>query len=173
MEKEYKNLVLGCQNCKKDFTIETEDFNFYKKLEVPAPTFCPMCRAQRRFVYRNERKLFKVKDAFTGRDIFSLYPPQSGKKIVTQEEWHGDNWDALEAGREYDFSKPLFEQLFALAEEVPVYGLNAQRMVESPYSGNATGLKRCYLCFNSNYSEDCMYSNAIDYSKDSIDILIL
>ena len=26
-----------CQNCKKDFIIETEDFNFYEKMKVPAP----------------------------------------------------------------------------------------------------------------------------------------
>ena len=58
----------NCQNCKKDFIIEPEDFNFYQKMKVPPPTFCPLCRAQRRFAFRNERKFFRVKDAFTGKD---------------------------------------------------------------------------------------------------------
>jgi hypothetical protein len=40
MEKEYKNLVLGCQNCKKDFVIEIEDFNFY----LPAILKHSFCR---------------------------------------------------------------------------------------------------------------------------------
>ncbi len=35
MESQTKN----CQNCKKDFIIEPEDFNFYEKIKVPAPTF--------------------------------------------------------------------------------------------------------------------------------------
>ncbi|MEI8174918.1 MAG: hypothetical protein WCG28_03140, partial [bacterium] len=65
-----------CQNCKKDFTIESEDFNFYEKMKVPAPTFCPMCRVERRATFRNERKLFKVKDVLTGKNIFSLYPAE-------------------------------------------------------------------------------------------------
>lgn len=158
-----------CQNCKQDFVIEQEDFNFYEKIKAPAPTFCPLCRVQRRFAFRNERKLFKVKDAFTGKDIFSLYPPESGRKIITQEEWYGDDWDAMEYGRDYDFSRPLFEQFFELQKQVPTYNLNVQRMINSPYSGNATGLKNCYLCFHSNYSEDCMYGSANDACKDCVD----
>ena len=40
-----------CQNCKKEFIIESEDFNFYEKMKVPAPTFCSDCRMMRRFVW--------------------------------------------------------------------------------------------------------------------------
>jgi hypothetical protein len=165
MESETRN----CQNCKKDFLIESEDFNFYEKMKVPPPTFCYLCRAQRRFVFRSERKLFKVKDAFTGEDIFSTYPQESGKKIITRETWHGDSWDAMEYAREYDFSRNFFKQFFELEKEIPIYGLNVKLMVNSPYSGNATALKNCYLCFNSNNSEDCMYSNGTDFSKDCVD----
>jgi hypothetical protein len=158
-----------CQNCKNEFVIDQEDFNFYQKIKVPAPTFCYLCRAQRRFAFRNERKLFKVKDAFTGKDIFSLYPPESEIKVITQDEWYQDNWDAMDYGRDYDFNKSFFAQLFELYKNIPIYGLNAQRMINSPYSGNATGLKNCYLCFNSNHSEDCLYGNGVDMSKDCVD----
>ena len=48
-----------CQNCKNDFVIELDDFGFYEKMKVPPPTFCPNCRAQRRFMWRNERSLYK------------------------------------------------------------------------------------------------------------------
>ena len=158
-----------CQNCKQDFVIETEDFLFYERMKVPAPTFCPNCRFQRRATFRNERKLFKVKDAFTGKEIFSLWPEEGGKKVVSQEEWYGDGWDATDYGVDCDFSKPFLQQIKELSKEVPIFNLNVEFMVNSPYSGNATGLKNCYLCFNSNYSEDCMYSNGADSSKDSID----
>jgi hypothetical protein len=46
-----------CQNCKKEFAIEPEDFLFYEKIKVPAPTFCPLCRAERRLTFRNERRI--------------------------------------------------------------------------------------------------------------------
>ncbi len=158
-----------CQNCKNDFVIESDDFGFYEKINVPPPTFCSACRFQRRLSYRNERVLFKVKDAFNGSDIFSLYPPEAGYKVVTQDEWYGDSWDALDFGRDYDFLRPCFLQLFELDKNVPAYGLNVSMMINSPYSGNAHALKNCYLCFNSNNSENCMYGNAVDHSKDCID----
>ncbi len=158
-----------CQNCKNDFVIDQADFNFYEKMKVPPPTFCYLCRAQRRFSFRNEHKLFRVKDAFTGKDIFSLFPEKSGKKIVTQDEWLSDSWEGLDYGMEYNFSKTFFEQFFELERKVPVFNLDVQRMINSPYSANATGMKNSYLCFNSNHSEDCMYGNAIDYCKDCLD----
>ena len=166
---EYKSKNVVCQNCKKDFVIEPEDFNFYEKIKVPPPTFCPLCRAQRRMAFRNERKLFKVTDAFTGKEIFSTYPSESERKIITRETWFGDTWDAMEYGREYDFSKPFLNQLTELGQDVPVYNFNVIRMINSPYSFNATALKNSYLIVNSNYSEDCMYGNAIDFCKDCID----
>ena len=106
----YKSQNVVCQNCKVSFIIDPEDFNFYEKIKVPPPTFCPLCRAQRRMAFRNERKLFKVKDHFTGEDIFSTYPAESGRKIITREEWFGDNWDLMEYGASYDFSRNFFEQ---------------------------------------------------------------
>jgi hypothetical protein len=165
MQQEIKQ----CQNCKKEFTIEPEDFVFYEKMKVPAPTFCPNCRFQRRIVFRNERKLCKVKDAFTGKEIFSLWPEEGGKKVVSQDEWYGDGWDPMDYGADYDFSKTFFQQIKDLQNKVPIFNLNVEFMVNSPYSGNATGLKNCYLCFNSNYSEDCMYGNGIDSCKNSVD----
>ena len=166
---EYKSEEKECQNCKNKFTIESEDFNFYEKVKVPAPTFCPLCRAQRRFTFRNERKLFKIKNAFTGETLFSNFPEESGIKIITREEWFGDNWDAMEYGEPVDFSKPFFTQVNELYKKVPMYNFNVSRMINSPYSFNATGLKNSYLAVNSSYSEDCMYGNAVDYCKDCVD----
>src|SRR6185369_12026813 len=91
-----------CQSCKEDFLIDQEDFKFYEKIKVPPPTFCPLCRAERRLAVRNERKLFKAKSAFTGKPIFSLYPDEAGNKSLSHEEWFSDDWDALTYGREYD-----------------------------------------------------------------------
>ncbi|OGZ92795.1 MAG: hypothetical protein A2528_02245 [Candidatus Staskawiczbacteria bacterium RIFOXYD2_FULL_37_9] len=138
-------------------------------MKVPAPTFCPICRFERRAASRNERKLFKNKNAFTGEDIFSLYPPESKRKVVTEEEWMGDSWDPTDYGRDIDWSRPFLEQILELEKKVPIYNLNVKLMVNSPYSGNATGLKNCYLLFSSNYTENCSYGNGIDFCKDCFD----
>ncbi len=158
-----------CQNCKKDFTIESEDFNFYEKVKVPAPTFCPLCRAQRRLAFRNERKLFKIQDAFSGKEIFSTYPKESGRKIIERSTWLGDTWDAMEYGQDYDSTRSFWEQLHKLEMKVPMYNFNVIGMINRPYSFNASRLKNSYLLCNSNDSEDCMYGNAVDNSKDCVD----
>lgn len=165
MESETRN----CQNCKKDFVIDPEDFNFYEKVKVPAPTFCNLCRAQRRMAFRNERKLFRVKDAFTGKEILSTYPAESGRKIITRETWLGDSWDAMDYGMDIDFSRSFWDQLHELEMKVPMYNFNVIGMINSPYSFNASRLKNSYLLCNSNDSEDCMYGNGVDSCKDCVD----
>jgi hypothetical protein len=32
--------TVECQNCRKQFTIESDDFAFYEKIKVPPPTWC-------------------------------------------------------------------------------------------------------------------------------------
>ncbi|MDD5721357.1 MAG: hypothetical protein PHT16_02840 [Candidatus Pacebacteria bacterium] len=158
-----------CQNCKENFPIEPEDFNFYEKMKVPPPTFCPMCRAQRRLAWRNERKLFKVKNFLTGENMFSTYPAESGRKIMTREEWFGDNWDPMEHALDIDFTKPFFQQIEELSKVVPVYNFNNTFINNSPYVFNASYIKNSYLIVNSNYSEDCMYGNGVDSCKNCVD----
>src|SRR5258706_26497 len=97
-----------CQNCKQDFNIEPEDFQFYEKMKVPAPTFCPQCRFQRRMTWRNGWHIFKKKEERTGEKIFSLFPEESPVKIYEKDFWWSDNWDAMVYGRDYDWQRPFF-----------------------------------------------------------------
>ena len=151
-----------CQNCKNQFVIETEDFDFYEKIKVPAPTWCPECRFKRRIIWRNERKLFRGKSGLTGQSIFTLFPQDSGYTVYENNEWHTDVWDPLSYGQEVDFSRPFLLQLSELDKKVPKPAGSALRMVNSDYSNNATDLKNCYLIFNSNYTEDSAYGNGVD-----------
>ncbi|RJQ29316.1 hypothetical protein C4571_01660, partial [Candidatus Parcubacteria bacterium] len=63
-----------CQNCKNQFTIEAEDFGFYKRIGVPPPTWCPECRIVRRMFFRNERSLYRRKCDLCEKGILSMYP---------------------------------------------------------------------------------------------------
>lgn len=124
----------------------------------------------RRMLFRNERKIFRVKDGITGKSILSLFPPESGYTIYEDSYWWNfDNWDALEYGQEFDPNRPFFEQLFELNKRVPKYRSATINMVNSEYSANADGLKNCYLLFNSNHTEDSAYGNGIDFSQNCYD----
>jgi hypothetical protein len=158
-----------CQNCKNQFTIEPEDFNFYEKIKVPPPTWCPECRAVRRLIFWNERNLFRNKNEVTGKEIFSTYPKASGLKIYEHDYWWSDNWEPMAYGRNYDFSRPFFEQLKELYYSVPWPSRSIQDLVNSDYCDQATGLKNCYLCFNGGFSEDCLYGVAFVNMHSSMD----
>ncbi len=165
MEPETKN----CQNCKKDFVIEMEDFNFYEKIKVPPPTWCPECRMKRRMVFRNERKLFRQKDMLSGESILAIYPTETSLVIKDKDWWSQDKWNPLDYGIDIDFSKPFLEQIFDLSKKVPKYQSASTNMINSDYSANASDLRNCYLMFNSNFTEDCAYGNGVDFSRNCYD----
>jgi len=168
MEKESEKRI--CQNCKKDFVIEPDDFEFYEKIKVPAPTWCPECRMMRRMLWRNERKLFRRKDSRSGKDLLSLYPEESGWPVYQDSDWWDSNlWDPLSYGQDFDPQKPFFLQLFELCQKVPKPRADAVNMVNSEYSGNAADMKNCYLVFNSAYDEDCAYGNGFTSAKNCFD----
>lgn len=159
-----------CQNCKKDFVIEPDDFGFYEKIKVPPPTFCWLCRAQRRFTFRNERLLYKRESDATGEMIFSMYSPDSGTKIYENDYWYSDKWDARDYGKEVDFNRPFLEQVGELIKEVPLIARSVVKSVNCDYINNAGYSKNSYLVFNGQSAEDTMYSNGINFAKWCMDV---
>lgn len=159
-----------CQNCKNDFTIEPDDFSFYEKMKVPAPTWCPMCRMVRRLAWRNERNLFRRKDSHTELDSFSGFPAEANVKTYENSYWHGDSWDPLEYGVDYDFSKTFFEQFYGLLSQVPLPAKSsAGFMINSDYCNEAGRLRNAYLCFDSDFVENSAYLVKATNMKDSFD----
>ena len=124
----------------------------------------------RRMVFRNERLLFRRKDDASGKDIFSEFPAAVPALVYEKDYWWSDAWDAMEYGRDYDFSRPFFEQFRELLYAVPWPSRNIQRLVNSDYTNHAGDLKNCYLCFNVGLSEDCAYLVDGYGHKNSFDI---
>lgn len=158
-----------CQNCKNSFVIEPDDFEFYKKMEVPAPTWCPVCRFQRRLIFWNEHNLYRKVDAHDGKEIFSVYPEQSPFKIYEHDYWLSDAWEPRDYGRDYDFTKPFFAQFKQLMLDVPWASRVIHQLTNSDYTNQAAKLKNCYLCFNADDSEHCLYGVAFYHCKECID----
>jgi len=162
-------MIHVCQNCKTKFSIEPEDIKFYKKIGVPAPTFCPDCRMERRFAFRNQKSIYKRKCDASGKEIFSLYSPKLTGKVYDSNIWNSDKWDPMEHGQGYDFNKSFFEQFNQLRKKVPHSSGFVIDMVNSNYCANAGNLKNCYLVFEANSCEDSAYCVEMAYSKDCYD----
>lgn len=162
--------IKSCQNCKQNFTIEPDDFSFYEKMKVPIPTWCPDCRMVRRLSFRNERNLFRRKDAHTGNDSFSGFPPEANLNTYENDYWHGDGWDPMDYGVDYDFSKPFFKQFYDLLSLTPLPAKSsAGFMINSDYCNEAGRLRNAYLCFDSDFVENSAYLVKATNIKDTLD----
>src|SRR3989344_1573696 len=165
MESETRN----CQNCKNQFTIEPDDFEFCKKVNVPTPTFCPDCRLQRRLSFRNERILYKRACDLCKKEVISVYHPGGENTVYCQQCWYSDAWDPLQYGKEYDFSRLFFEQYQELSKSVARPSLINSNSVNSEYTHLAADSKDCYLLFESSNNERCNHSYWMQQSKDCLD----
>jgi hypothetical protein len=164
-----KNEIRQCQNCKKDFTIEPEDFLFYEKIKVPSPTFCPECRMIRRMTWRNERSLFKRICDYTENSIITMFHPEANVKVYDRDIWWSDKWDPTEYGIDYDFSRSFFDQYKELLSRVPLANVGNTNCVNSPYGNHNADCKNCYLIYASYQNEDVVYSQGAASLRNCMD----
>jgi len=84
-----------------------------------------------------------------------------------------DSWDPKNFGKDYDFTKPFFEQLEDLFHKVPknttFISTGDGPNINSEYSNMAGGLKNCYLVFNGGIGEEMMYSRGVRHAKEVSD----
>ncbi|OGI74210.1 hypothetical protein A2740_01610 [Candidatus Nomurabacteria bacterium RIFCSPHIGHO2_01_FULL_43_16] len=169
-----KQDIKNCVNCKKNFTIEPDDFGFYEKIKVPPPTFCPDCRRQRRWAWRNNMSLYNRKCDLCGKGIISIYHPDSGIIVYCNKCWWSDKWDPKSYGVDYDFSKPFFAQFIELMKRVPHMAIVNDDGIASlncEYTHDWWFSKNCYMCFSGWYVENVMYSFFILKGKDIVDCM--
>ena len=162
-----------CQNCKKKFLIEQEDFNFYEKIKVPLPTWCPECRVIRRFSCVNSWYLFYRNCDKCGKRTLSSYPPEQKITVYCQPCWWKDDWDGTEYALDYDPSRPFFEQLKELSDKTPYVALETTYLTlkNCEYSNSLAYSKNCILAIWGDYCENICYSsflNGLKFSSDCI-----
>ena len=167
---EHQSENKNCQNCKKDFIIEPDDFSFYEKIKVPSPTFCSDCRIARRMIWRNERSFCYRNCNLCESKIISVFE-DNNINVYCQNCWLGDKWDALEYGENYNFSKTFFEQYLNLYKKVPEMNLNGHvSNKNSPYVNFIVQANNCHYCFGGGYIDNVMFSNVGLRMKDSMEI---
>lgn len=169
-----------CIRCSKEFSVTDEDRAFLKKLspviggkteELPLPTHCPDCRQQRRVTQGNQLHLYKRTCNFSGKPIISNYHPDAPYPVYNLQTWWSDQWDAADYGREFDFSRPFFDQYAELLRVAPRFALHTTFEFDqnSEYVNYCTKNKNCYLIFDSDLNENCYYCYSINRSRDCMD----
>jgi hypothetical protein len=158
-----------CQNCKKDFTIESEDFSFYEKMGVLPPDLCPECGMGRLMSLRNERIVYWRDCAKCKNKTMSLYHKDAPYVVYCHDCWWGDGWEGLDYGVKYDPSKSLMEQMNALQKIVPRESVIILNSTNCDYGNNIRDSKNCYFCFLVSGSENLLYSMWIVDSKDCME----
>jgi hypothetical protein len=136
---------------------------------LPPPTLCPTCREIRRFVFRNERCVYRRTCDLCKASIISIYSPEKPCTVYCPKCWWGDNWDAQSFGRDFDFGKPFFEQFGELLNAVPrcsIYNVNG---TNSDYCQQCVDNKDCYLSFVMKGCESGLYLFHVLNDKDCAD----
>ena len=169
MQAENRN----CQNCHKEFTVDSEDFNFYEKMKVPAPSWCPECRLVRRISCVNTYSLSYKNCDKCGNRTLSVYG--SSQKITTycQPCWWSDAWDGTEYAMDYDPSRPFFAQLKELSEKTPYAVLETEYLTlkNCDYSNGLSYSKNCTLVTWADYCDNVYHSSILNEVKDTADCL--
>lgn len=160
-----------CQQCQQGFEITEWDKAFYEKIMVPFPKNCPDCRLIRRFMERNPKILYYRKCDLTGEQTLSQYHKNQPFPVYSPEAWWGDGWDALKYGQDFDFNRSFFEQYLELKNKTPHLALfNTVGTIQNSDYNNCTAyLKNCYLLAESDYCEECYYSNLLKKSNFVVD----
>jgi len=175
-------LTKNCKQCNCEFKIEDEDLEFYKKIsptfagktfEIPAPTLCFECRLRRRLTCRNVRNVYRRKSDQSGKELVSPYAPNSPYKIYSVEEFESDDFDVRSYDRDFDFTRPFFEQLKELQLEVPRphASIVSATMENAEFVSGASYVKNAYMSFNVIANEDIYYCDSVFHSKKCIDCL--
>lgn len=159
----------SCAQCKQEFMVFDEDREFYQKIKVPEPTWCPDCRNMRRCAVRNERVLYMRACDLCKKQTLSTFHASVLFPVYCTTCWWSDSWDALSYGKELDFSRSFFEQFDELSKSVPHLALNVKEMENSDFCQYAEGLKDSYLAICNFFGKNLLYTYWLGWSEDIVD----
>lgn len=145
-----------------------------KKYDLPLPTLSPHARRQRRFMFRNERTLYKRKCDLTGQNIVSSYSDKAPFPVYSYDARRSDKRDGLDYGKDIDPSKSVFQQIKELRDTVPQITLYTVQNENSEYSNFSGWNKNCYLSYSLVYSDTAFYSYRTikdEYAFDSFNVI--
>src|SRR3989338_1430745 len=161
----------SCRQCHSSFPIDDRDKTFYAKMQVPERTLCPECRLQRRLAWRMEWTLYSRKSDLSGCDMLSIFPSETPYTVYHHEDWYGSKWNALDYGRDFDFSRPFFQQMDELLHATPLLGHVVMNLQNCEYVNQTGWSKNCYFTIEADHNEDTLYGYRVFFNKNCMDCL--
>lgn len=178
MQVNLKTAMQTCSASGEVFEVSAHERDFLERVapdfdgerfEIPLPRLSPSERARQRVVHRNEQYLYRHQSAFSGKPLISIYPPDLSSPVVSRAEWFSDAWDGEQYGRDFDFSRPFFEQFADLQRVVPRASTVTLNNENSEYTTGTGYCKNCYMINSSENCEDCLYSKLLQKCRDVLD----
>ena len=147
----------------KDFfkkNSDVKDYFEYKdwklKAKIPTPTLCPEEREAQRFVFRNERFLYRGVCSFSWKTIISMFSPDKNYKVCENNLRRSDKrtpWEIWE--------KDILENFYSIIDKllhiVPVWNKYWLDNENSEYSNVVDCSKDTYMCYASSEIENSLY----------------
>lgn len=165
-----KSETRQCQNCKKQFTIEPEDFQLLEPLDVPAPEKCPVCLWKHLLGFFVFGRFRKTKSALTGKNLITAISEKAPFPIYAREEWNSDEWDPMQFGKAYDFDRSFFGQFSDLRVQVPHPHQAGTNNVHCDWCEDVWSSKNCYLTRHLLEGEDLSYGYRVIRCRNSVDL---
>lgn len=137
---------------------------------LPAPSLCPECRLQRRFAFRNDWHYYRRTCDCCSNAIVSIYQPSASFPVYCPDCFGRDDWDPLTYGREFDFSRPFFEQYCELQRLVPRVSIFQTQSEGSAFSVHSSRNKNCYLVSSVHESENVLFGDLCRGCRDCLDL---
>jgi hypothetical protein len=157
-----------CAVSGKEFEITDEDLAFYDKIGVPPPTLCSEERERRRLAWRGKNFFLRPCDKCKKQSM-SWFSSETEVVAYCNECFQSDEYDATTLGRDFDFSRPFFEQFDELCKKAPRHIANAQMNENSDYIISSHKNKNCYMMDELDGSWDCYFGYNIQFCKNIVE----
>ena len=152
-----------------EFEVTDADLKFYKKMNVSVPTVCPEERQRKRLAWRNERSLYRRKCDSCAKSMIAVYEQDVEFPVYCRNCWLSDTWEAKAFGRDFDFSRPFFDQFADLLKTVPKLAVINERSENSEFTHLSDQNKNCYLLVGTARCEDSLFGYRIFDTKNCVD----
>ncbi|PID70080.1 hypothetical protein CSB37_03660 [bacterium DOLZORAL124_38_8] len=146
-----------------DESVSISEEKIPQELLVGLPTLCPAERQRRRLMFFNIHNLYK------NNTLISPHAPEYKLNVISKNDFLNEKDSGLNYGRNFDFSRPFFEQFKELQIVSPRWDRMSLNAENSNWTTNSISLKNCYLVYSSTYLEDCLYCDRVDKSSDVVD----
>src|SRR3989338_1106619 len=100
-----------------------------------------------------------------------MYPQKVSFPVWSRDEWWADDWDGRGFGRDVDFNRSMFDQIWELWQKVPRAAVLHAQAENCTYSNGVFNSKNCYLIFGCVETENAAYGHIVWNSKESFDNL--